>query len=492
MRWNEASARPRPRTASTEAGAGLQSPLLILFAALIGRVALALTISLAPDELYYLSWSRQLAAGYTDHPPAVAWCIALGTWLFGETPLGIRLPALLLGGVGIPLAVLWLGREAGLERRSLRLLTVAILAQPLAIAAGLIITPDVPFLLFWILACAAAIRAVRTGRLTSWLVTGACFGGALLSKHSAWLLPVSLFLGVILQSEYRAQLRRPGPWLGLLFGLLLANPNLLWDASRGFPSLGFQLHHGLGPNELWRGPLRLLELIGGQIGLLTPLVALGAILFLARGHRGPPPSRMLWVLALVPLAVFAVASLLAPAEANWPAPSHPALLVGCLLWLGPVETWSRRRRNLVIGALLMSVALSLVAVVHLLAPLPGFPPAREPATRLRGWQDHPDWSALEQAQIIWTDDYELAAALTFHHPDNPDIRLHNPQNPLQTGALCLAADQGSTAPTAPEWCRADGTRPLRRGLHIMHRRDGEPVRTIALFSLEPSGFTQKP
>ena len=45
----------------------------------------------SPDEAYYWVWSRALAAGYLDHPPMVALWIRAGTWIAGDTALGIRL-----------------------------------------------------------------------------------------------------------------------------------------------------------------------------------------------------------------------------------------------------------------------------------------------------------------------------------------------------------------------------------------------------------------
>ena len=45
-------------------------------------------LPLSADEAYYWLWSRHLAAGYYDHPPAIAFVIRAGTLLFGDTPFG--------------------------------------------------------------------------------------------------------------------------------------------------------------------------------------------------------------------------------------------------------------------------------------------------------------------------------------------------------------------------------------------------------------------
>lgn len=54
------------------------------------------TLPMTGDEAYYWEWSRRLAAGYVDHPPAVAFAIAAFAWL-GQTPFAVRLPFVLCG-----------------------------------------------------------------------------------------------------------------------------------------------------------------------------------------------------------------------------------------------------------------------------------------------------------------------------------------------------------------------------------------------------------
>jgi len=44
----------------------------VLLLALGVRLIIAALVPLHPDEAYYWEWSRHLAAGYFDHPPAIA------------------------------------------------------------------------------------------------------------------------------------------------------------------------------------------------------------------------------------------------------------------------------------------------------------------------------------------------------------------------------------------------------------------------------------
>ncbi|HEX6966986.1 MAG TPA: hypothetical protein VF166_14435, partial [Gemmatimonadaceae bacterium] len=52
--------------------------VVVAVAATAVRLVLAARIPLVPDETYYWEWSRHLAAGYFDHPPAIALFIHAG------------------------------------------------------------------------------------------------------------------------------------------------------------------------------------------------------------------------------------------------------------------------------------------------------------------------------------------------------------------------------------------------------------------------------
>src|SRR5579872_3565859 len=60
------------------------------------RAAFATTLPLTGDEAYYWEWSRRLAAGYVDHPPAVAYAIAAFAWA-GRSPMAVRAAFVLCG-----------------------------------------------------------------------------------------------------------------------------------------------------------------------------------------------------------------------------------------------------------------------------------------------------------------------------------------------------------------------------------------------------------
>ena len=62
----------------------LLAPLVVL------RIWVAGNMDFESDETYYWLWSRHMALSFYDHPPVVAYLIGLGTWLLGDTALGLR------------------------------------------------------------------------------------------------------------------------------------------------------------------------------------------------------------------------------------------------------------------------------------------------------------------------------------------------------------------------------------------------------------------
>src|SRR5664280_2844266 len=58
------------------------------------HLLLAQQTELIPEEAYYWAYSQHPALSYFDHPPMVAWIIWLGTAVFGNTELGVRIVAI--------------------------------------------------------------------------------------------------------------------------------------------------------------------------------------------------------------------------------------------------------------------------------------------------------------------------------------------------------------------------------------------------------------
>jgi hypothetical protein len=73
----------------------LPTLLFIVFAVTLYRYYMltqaAGVIDLYADEAYYWGWAQHFDFGYYSKPPMVAWLIMLGTSLFGDTFVGIKI-----------------------------------------------------------------------------------------------------------------------------------------------------------------------------------------------------------------------------------------------------------------------------------------------------------------------------------------------------------------------------------------------------------------
>lgn len=289
-------------------------------------------LDLYTDEAYYWLWSTRPAAGYFDHPPMVAWLVALSSPLLGGE-LGVRLPFLLLGGLAIVFTAL-LAWE--LERSERAPLLAALLAAgaPMLHLAGSMALPDGPV----IAAAAASLWLLSRARGARWPWAGVAVGLALLGKYTAALFAPALVLLVAWDRELREELRSPWPWLGGAVAVAVFSPNLAWNEAHGFVAIAFQLRHGFRGG----GSLRdFAEYLLGQLGGAGP-IALPLGLWAAVRARSSPERRVA-ALVLTAFAVVTFSATRSAVEANWPALAYPGLAALAGAWLSrrPARLGSR-------------------------------------------------------------------------------------------------------------------------------------------------------
>lgn len=389
--------------------------LLLLGSAL--SLWLAVAMPVFAQESYYWSYAQHPDLSYFDHPPMVAWLIWLSTHLLGDGPLGIRLGSWLCGTVVVLTGLRLLG-EWGASPRARRIWLLFGLAVPTAVATRFLTNPDPALCCFWMLTILALWKA-RSGSLRWWVLAGFAAGCALLSKYTAGFLVVGGAVLLCVDPALRRQIRRPGPWLGVLVATLTFLPVMWWNWSNDFVSFRFQTagrwqhaHFGL----QWLG-----ELVGGQLLVLTPVVAVMvpvAAVWLWR-RSGRSDVRATWILAFgLPLLVFMIAnSLFVQVKINWLAPAILPLLLGTAIWWDESGAtawrpqWARRIQWALVGASLLMTAGPLIVFFpqHRGTTWTGW---EEIAARAEHWEhviDDPD--GLEGNVFFFAGDYRDAAQL---------------------------------------------------------------------------------
>ncbi len=407
--------------------------IAIVAVAAVLRLALAATVPLLPDEAYYWEWSRRLAGGYFDHPPMIAWLIAGGTAVLGDTPFGVRALSSLVGsssGLALALAAYRLAGPA-----AARYTALAFLVLPLAVAGLVLATPDAPLLaaVCWTVFCIVRALDAAPGSAAAtrwWAVGGVAIGAAMASKFTGVFVPFALLIAFALHAPLRQRLREPGPWIAVAVASLVMAPVLLWNAQHDWIAFRFQLGHGLGTSVKESLLRRQLNLAGSQIALATPILfvlIIGAVVKALRAPRHNTRFALAVVCTFCAL-FFVYSATRRNVEANWPAIAWlPALILLGATRDGARTVWERRAiwvAGTVTAVLLLQVAFRVVPI----------PARRDQVSQAHGWDGFA--ASLDSAYRVTApvdgrtlhlaaNRYQDAAMLTFHSHGRHDLTALN-------------------------------------------------------------------
>ena len=341
-----AAGRARPASPDLGPASIARTDRVPVLAWVIGAVFVAVELAVSnrygfqQDELYFIVAGHHLAFGYVDQPPLAA-LLTRTTDIFGVSPAAVRvIPALAGGAVVVVAARLAALFGAGRFGRVLAALTVA--CAPIVLGAVHLGNTTPPELLAWAAVLLCVTTALLRHRPRWWLGAGAAAGVGLETNNLMVMLLIGLAIG-LLGSEHRSVLRTRWPWLGAGIAAVIWAPNLIWQATNGWPQLAMSsaLHQqnssaadyagGLPAQVLYLGLFVAPLLIAGMIRLWrTPeLRFIGVAATLV----------VVWVLAWVPGKVYytdgmapAVLAAGALAAERWIARGHrPRLRRGLVL-----------------------------------------------------------------------------------------------------------------------------------------------------------------
>src|SRR6202795_54203 len=213
----------------------VRNTAVTILALVVLRLVAAAWTPLTFDEAYYWMWSKHLAGGYYDHPPMVAAVIRLGTIIAGDTELGVRLAAILLGlpmrfAVFRTAAILFGGRRVAATA------TILLNVTLMAAVGTMIVTPDAPLLVASSFVLFFLAKVLESGRGAWWLAVGAAVGAALLSKYTAMFFGPAILIWLVAVPKLRRWLISPWLYLGGVVSLALFSPVFLWNADHHWVS----------------------------------------------------------------------------------------------------------------------------------------------------------------------------------------------------------------------------------------------------------------
>ncbi|MBI9084055.1 MAG: glycosyltransferase family 39 protein [Desulfobacterales bacterium] len=289
------------------------------------RLAYSGTFPLVPDETNYWQWSRHMAWGYHDQAPLLAWAIRLGTAIFGQTEIGVRLPSVVSVAVAsaylVAMAGRWVSARAALQTA---VLTQSILAYNVG---GLLATPDGLQAAAWAAAAYHVARAYEDDRWSQWLLGGCWFGFGILSKYTMVVFLPGAYLYGLCSSRHRPRLAGIRPYVGVALGTAMFSPVIFWNAANNWNSVRHVAYIG-GANEAFALHWKYFgDFLAAQAGLLSPLVFIliltAWVLQVKKTHRGQPwIYSYLWFTSIPMFAGFALLSLHARVYGNWPAAGY--------------------------------------------------------------------------------------------------------------------------------------------------------------------------
>lgn len=382
--------------------------LLLKAVFLLGVVALGL-IELGPDEAQYWTWSKMLDWGYYSKPPGIAWQIAFGTNLFGDTELGVRFGAVVLGLL-LPLGIYQLGIAAGIKPHTAFWAAIAFALTPLGMLASILAITDTGFVLFWTLALIPVVKAIQEDRAPNYLLVGFLIALGALFKWPIYYLWIFIFLGWLWVPTLRTSQIASGIAISLL-GLL---PSLYWNATHDWATFKHVASTVQGGSQVaTRAGGNFWAFLGEQFLLFSPI--LFALLFysLRRSKEAPKPLFFCAAVTALSLAAFTFFAIFQKMQGNWSDFAYSTAAV-FLAWAALEGDYFNRKWFY--GGVLLAALLSVIALT---LPL-WIPYSLNPFKQNSGWKQL--GKELErlgydsEKEFLFTDRYQTASQLSFYAP----------------------------------------------------------------------------
>ncbi|OGK11701.1 MAG: hypothetical protein A2W80_01080 [Candidatus Riflebacteria bacterium GWC2_50_8] len=398
----------------------------LTFALFVFRLVLSHYLDLTPDETYYWELSRQPDFSYYDHPPMVAWLLALIRLIPGETQLHIRI--LTIAGTAFAGWVLFaIGRDCLNNPRAGFWAVVMLNFTPAGMALGFITTPDTPLAIFWSLGIYAFLRALNDERDRWWIVTGIALGCGALSKYNMILFVPGVAVAILTFKRYRHLVKTRRYWLMVLLAALGTLPIIYWNIQHDWISFKFQLDQRLAGNS--RTLLQnLSEFVGGQLGTigitLWPVLWFAALTNAWSSFKRNDEKRFFLAWLTVPaLFFFTRTGMTAKVEANWPQIAYLSSMLLAAEWMCE-KGKGMRRIYLSIGPSALLAVIAVIQVATLALPLP---PKADISLRLHGWRQMGELIKKADAKtgnkLMFVGQGATLTTLTGYYGELPSARI---------------------------------------------------------------------
>lgn len=296
------------------------------------------------EEAYYWNYAKHLDMGYLDHPPMVAWIIALFTNLMGDNEFAVRFGAFICWFMTAAFLCKLTGLVYNKTKNIQAILLIAVL--PAYFAVGWAMTPDAPLVACWAMGLYFFYRALIHESRVAWIGVGLAIGLGMLSKYTIALLGIAAFFFILIDRDARKWLVRPELYVAIVISLIIFSPVIIWNSHHEWASFLYQSRDRVAD----RFEFSLPYLMGTIILIITPTGFLSLIAILLYGKtvlsengvvdcpvnvQAKRGYNLLMLLTLLPVSVFVLLSLFRETKFHWTAPC----------WLGIVPYMALTIRN---------------------------------------------------------------------------------------------------------------------------------------------------
>ncbi len=370
--------------------------VLIAFLLIFIPNIIAITgIELSYDEAYYWVYSRFLSWGYYDHPPMVALMIRIGTYVFGDTEVGVRFPFTLM-----QIGTLFLLHKM-LKPTSTVIFWALILAMPLFNFSGLVALPDTPLMFFTTCFFYAVKKYIGKDDWRNALLVSLSILGMFYSKYHGLLIVILTTLA------YTKFLKRKSFWAIVISVVIFYLPHMYWQYSHDFITFNFHLTKRV---EKHFDIMNILNYVFGQIILMGGVLVVIYTKYWRELKRQDPFTKVLIFNSLYFLVFLFFMSFRNQIEANWTISCSIAFI---LLFYPLLE-----KKHISISRY-AALNVSLVLMVKIFAmTLPFLNLNNRPGrlNELVGWKDRIIPTVLKACgtRKIVGDSYQVSSKISFY------------------------------------------------------------------------------
>ncbi len=381
-------------------------------------------IPLLGDEAYYWQWARHLDWGYYEQGPMTAlviWIFTLFTKI--STVFTVRLGAVALS-LGTMTAFYFTYKkfdpdDTG-EKNNLNGLLLINLSIIYAVGSVLMMH-DTVMVFFYSLFLYNFLNIIEEPEnKTHWINGGILLGLGIMSKLTMGTVYMAVLAFLLLTKTFKKYLK--SFILLTAFTLVFTSPLIYWNIVHDMATLKYLFIRG---NSGAGITLKyFFELIGSQIGLVSPLIfALLIPAFLNSAMKPAFEKKFaLATLFWVSIAPFILLSLKSRVEANWPAFTFlPLFFLAAPVLASMKKIW----RGTIIW-----ISFTLVLFVHIQVawPVIPLPEKNDPLKKTYGYKElaeklYSDYNKIpEKSGFFWASrHYQVASLLSFYMPGQPDF-----------------------------------------------------------------------